>query len=100
MVGMSVCLSVKSNLTSGTSVHTVMYSAGNGNKIFVGFSLNRSIAEIQRCSVESHTYRKFRESCSRQNSKSCACTHPKCRGPSIEDCMVERGVGIKCPGCR
>ena len=38
----SVCLSVKSHLTSGASVRpekTVVYSAGNGGKKIVGFSL-------------------------------------------------------------
>ena len=38
----SVCLSVKSHLTSGASVrpeNTVVYSAGNGGQKFVGFSL-------------------------------------------------------------
>ena len=38
-MGLSVCLSVKSNLTSGASVHpenTVMYSAGNGGRKICG----------------------------------------------------------------
>ena len=41
-VCVSVCLSVKSHLTSGVSVrpeNTVTYSAGNGGQKFVGFSL-------------------------------------------------------------
>ena len=48
---LSVCLSVKSYLTSGVSVHpenTVTYSAGNrGPKYLWGFLWNSSIAEIQ-----------------------------------------------------
>ena len=42
VVVVSVCLSVKSHLTSGASVHpenAVTYSTGNGGKKFVGFSL-------------------------------------------------------------
>ena len=42
MVGLCVCVSVKSHLTSGVSVrpeNTVTYSAGNGGQKFVGFSL-------------------------------------------------------------
>ena len=49
----SMCLSVKSHLTSGASVHpenTVMYSSRNGGQNFLGFSL------IQHCSFESHMY--------------------------------------------
>ena len=41
-VVVSVCLSVKSHLTSGASVrteNTVTYSAGNGGQKIVGFSL-------------------------------------------------------------
>ena len=41
-VCVSVCLCVKSNLTSGASIrpeNTVTYSAGNGGQKFVGFSL-------------------------------------------------------------
>ena len=41
-VCVSVCLSVKSHLTSGASVrpeNTVTYPAGNGGQKFVGFSL-------------------------------------------------------------
>ena len=41
-VCLSVCLSIKSHLTSGASVrpeNTVVYSAGNGGKKIVGFSL-------------------------------------------------------------
>ena len=56
--GSSVCVCV-SHLTSGASVgpeNTVTYSAGNGGKKMWGFLLNRSVAEIQHSSVESHMY--------------------------------------------
>ena len=46
MVVASVCLSVKSNLTSGGSVHpeiTVSYSAGNGGKKIWVFSETTSL---------------------------------------------------------
>ena len=42
VLALSVCVSVKSHLTSGVSVrseNTVTYSAGNGGQIFVGFFL-------------------------------------------------------------
>ena len=35
-----------------------------------------------------------------ENSKSHACAHPERRGRSMEDCIAERGVGIKRPGRR
>ena len=56
----SVCLSVKSHLTSGVSVlpeNTVTYSAGNeGQKICGVFSETTSLRRSSTPSIESHTY--------------------------------------------
>ena len=46
---MSVCLSVKSNLISGVSVHpenTVTYSAGKEGQQIVGFSLKPLCSKV------------------------------------------------------
>ena len=58
----SVCVSVKSHLTSRSALsvrpeNTVTYSAGNGGqKKICGVFSDTAPVEIQHCSVESHTY--------------------------------------------
>ena len=60
VVGLSVCVSVKSHLTSGVSVrpeNTVTYSAGNeGQNICGVFSETAPLRRSSTPSIESHAY--------------------------------------------